>query len=67
MPDWFSHNSNEAQAHAEVTNTETHKSKISHELLVSAASFAVRLINWPFKIAFANIIGIGCARVREAY
>jgi len=40
MPDWFSKDSSEAQAHAEVTDTTTHKAKISHELLVSAASFA---------------------------
>ncbi|KZP23816.1 hypothetical protein FIBSPDRAFT_736905 [Athelia psychrophila] len=40
MPDWFHSDSDEAKAHAEVTNPETHKAKLSHELIVSAASFA---------------------------
>ncbi|KAF7969916.1 hypothetical protein HWV62_31299 [Athelia sp. TMB] len=38
MPDWFSHDSDEAKAHEQVTSG--HKASISHELLVSAASFA---------------------------
>ncbi|EGO24829.1 hypothetical protein SERLADRAFT_438431 [Serpula lacrymans var. lacrymans S7.9] len=35
---WFTHDSNEAQAHQEVTGG-GHKAKISHELIAAAASY----------------------------
>jgi len=36
---WFSHDSEEAQAHEQVTNA-GHKASLSHELIASAASYA---------------------------
>jgi hypothetical protein len=36
---WFSHDSDEAQAH-ETVNNSPHKAHLSHELIASAASFA---------------------------
>ncbi|KAJ6618706.1 hypothetical protein B0H10DRAFT_1947337 [Mycena sp. CBHHK59/15] len=37
---WFSHDSEEAQAYNTANAPETHKSKLSHELIASAASYA---------------------------
>ncbi|KAF9223393.1 hypothetical protein BS17DRAFT_754420 [Gyrodon lividus] len=35
---WFTHDSDEAQAHAQVTD-ESHTAKLSHELIAAAASY----------------------------
>ncbi|KAJ7507378.1 hypothetical protein B0H11DRAFT_1903310 [Mycena galericulata] len=36
---WFSHDSSEADAHNTVNAPETHKSKLTHELIAAAASY----------------------------
>ncbi|KAG8805101.1 hypothetical protein FRC17_005732 [Serendipita sp. 399] len=36
---WFSHDSDEAQAHDQITNGRVHKAAISHELIAAAASY----------------------------
>ncbi|KIM52803.1 hypothetical protein SCLCIDRAFT_32378 [Scleroderma citrinum Foug A] len=36
---WFSHDSDEAKAHSEVTGETPHKAKLSHELIAAGASY----------------------------